>query len=188
MVFLSHVLSSVFCIGRIIIYQPTHISCMLCSLFICASLHSRERNRMHAKMTRDRKRNFISTIEKTIADLESDNKRMRHTLEKQVSKSNTGTPNPSPSISAVPRDVALVSTDLTLTAAVSVSVPVSAPFSAPTPEPEKESVAVSPEPGSAPLAKKQYISLERLTATLSAPLPPRKVSETSPRHGFQVIA
>ena len=161
---------------------------MLCSLFICASLHSRERNRMHAKMTRDRKRNFISTIEKTIADLESDNKRMRHTLEKQVSKSNTGTPNPSPSICAVPRDVALVSTDLTLTAAVSVSVPVSAPFSAPTPESDKESVTVSPEPGSAPLAKKQYISLERLTATLSAPLPPRKVSETSPRHGFQVIA
>ena len=138
-------------------------------------------------MTRDRKRNFISTIEKTIADLERDNKRMRQTLEKQVSKSNTGTPNPSPSISAVPRDVALVSTDLTLTAAVSVPVSASAPFSAPSPEPEKESVTVSPDPGSAPLAK-QYVSAEKLLATLSAPPPPRKVSEASPRHGFKIIA
>ena len=183
MVFLSHVLSSVFLL--VIINQLT-IHARFLHLF-APPLHSRERNRMHAKMTRDRKRNFISTIEKTIADLERDNKRMRQTLEKQVSKSNTGTPNPSPSISAVPRDVALVSTDLTLTAAVSVPVSASAPFSAPSPEPEKESATVSPEPGSAPLAK-QYVSAEKLLATLSAPPPPRKVSEASPRHGFKIIA
>lgn len=140
---------------------------------------------MHAKMTRDRKRNFISTIEKTIADLERDNKRMRQTLEKQVSKSNAGTPNPSPSISAVPSDIALVSTDLTLTAAVSVPVSVPVPVSARVPR--NESATVSPEPESSPLAK-QYVSLEKLTATLSPPLPPRKVSESSPRHGFKVIA
>jgi len=141
---------------------------------------------MHAKMTRDRKRNFISTIEKTIANLERDNKRMRQTLEKQVSKSNADTPNPSPSISAIPSDIALVSTDLTLTAAVSVPVP--APVSIPAPRKGSVAVSVSPEPGqSSPLAK-QYVSLEKLTATLSAPLPPRKVSESSPRHGFKVIA
>ena len=140
---------------------------------------------MHAKMTRDRKRNFISTIEKTIADLERDNKRMRQKLEKQVSsKSNAGTPNPSPSISAVPSDIAIVSTDLTLTAAVSVPVSASAPVSVRAPR--NESVTVSPEPESSPLAK-QYISLEKLTATLSPPLPPRKVSESSPRYGFKKV-
>jgi hypothetical protein len=40
----------------------------------------RERNRMHAKMTRDRKKNFIANIEKTIGDLESHNQRMKSTL------------------------------------------------------------------------------------------------------------
>lgn len=35
---------------------------------------------MHAKMTRDRKKNFISTIEKTIEKLESTNKKMKHVL------------------------------------------------------------------------------------------------------------
>ena len=144
---------------------------------------------MHAKMTRDRKRNFISTIEKTIADLERDNRRMRQTLEKQVSSSSSssssffGTPNPSPSISAVPSDIAIVSSDLTLTAA-SVPVMASAPVSIRAPR--NESVTVSPEPESSPLAK-QYISLEKLTATLSPPLPPRKVSESSPRYGFKKV-
>mmetsp|Transcript_18328 Transcript_18328/g.21141 ORF Transcript_18328/g.21141 Transcript_18328/m.21141 type:complete len:363 (-) Transcript_18328:915-2003(-) len=42
----------------------------------------RERNRMHAKMTRDRKKCFIAAIEKTIEQLESDNKRMRTALSK----------------------------------------------------------------------------------------------------------
>ncbi|CAB9507827.1 BRLZ [Seminavis robusta] len=42
----------------------------------------RERNRMHAKMTRDRKKNFIATIEKTIEQLERDCEKMRDVLEK----------------------------------------------------------------------------------------------------------
>eukprot|EP00816_Leptocylindrus_hargravesii_P002502 CAMPEP_0196805768 /NCGR_PEP_ID=MMETSP1362-20130617/5591_1 /TAXON_ID=163516 /ORGANISM="Leptocylindrus danicus, Strain CCMP1856" /LENGTH=290 /DNA_ID=CAMNT_0042178891 /DNA_START=91 /DNA_END=963 /DNA_ORIENTATION=- len=40
----------------------------------------RERNRVHAKMTRDRKKMFMATIEKTIAQLESENQKMRETL------------------------------------------------------------------------------------------------------------
>jgi len=39
---------------------------------------------MHAKMTRDRKKNFISCVEKTIAQLEKDNQKMRETLKLQV--------------------------------------------------------------------------------------------------------
>ena len=37
---------------------------------------------MHAKMTRDRKKCFIATIEKTIEDLENENNRMRSLLSK----------------------------------------------------------------------------------------------------------
>jgi len=37
---------------------------------------------MHAKMTRDRKKNFIATIEKTIEELERDCERMRDVLNK----------------------------------------------------------------------------------------------------------
>lgn len=44
----------------------------------------RERNRMHAKMTRDRKKLFINSVEKTISDLEENNKRMRQILAKQA--------------------------------------------------------------------------------------------------------
>jgi hypothetical protein len=40
----------------------------------------RERNRMHAKMTRDRKKNFIATVQKTIEQLESTNQRMKMVL------------------------------------------------------------------------------------------------------------
>jgi hypothetical protein len=39
---------------------------------------------MHAKMTRDRKKLFISSVEKTIAELEQKNKRMRDILAKQA--------------------------------------------------------------------------------------------------------
>ena len=39
---------------------------------------------MHAKMTRDRKKNFISCVEKTIAQLERENQKMRETLKLQV--------------------------------------------------------------------------------------------------------
>lgn len=40
----------------------------------------RERNRVHAKMTRDRKKTFMVTIERTIAQLERENQKMRETL------------------------------------------------------------------------------------------------------------
>jgi hypothetical protein len=68
------------------------------------SIYSRERNRMHAKMTRDRKKCFIATIEKTIDELESDVNRMRSIL-KQVSGAkftftNQVTPMGSPELSA----------------------------------------------------------------------------------------
>lgn len=48
-------------------------SCFITSL-------RRERNRMHAKMTRDRKKSFINTIEKTIEELESTNQQMKNAL------------------------------------------------------------------------------------------------------------
>lgn len=44
----------------------------------------RERNRMHAKMTRDRKKLYISSVEKTISELEAENKQMRELLAKQA--------------------------------------------------------------------------------------------------------
>jgi hypothetical protein len=50
---------------------------------------------MHAKMTRDRKKNFIANIEKTIGDLESHNQRMKDTLADVIQthfKSNTPLP------------------------------------------------------------------------------------------------
>eukprot|EP00980_Cylindrotheca_fusiformis_P031773 scaffold26938_cov113-Cylindrotheca_fusiformis.AAC.2 len=68
----------------------------------------RERNRMHAKMTRDRKKSFISTIEKTIEKLETNNKRMKDTLQAVVQthfKSTASvpgvTPVSSPQVNAV---------------------------------------------------------------------------------------
>ena len=45
----------------------------------------RERNRMHAKMTRDRKKSFIAAIEKTIEELESSNERMNAVLTEVIS-------------------------------------------------------------------------------------------------------
>lgn len=128
---------------------------------------------MHAKMTRDRKKNFISTIEKTIADLEKDNKRMRETLEKQanhqISKGNT--PNPSPLVSAVP------SPNYTVAVLPELSLPAHV------------SASNSPAPSPAPSAPKQYVSVEKLTAVLA---PPRKISSAdspySASHGFKVIA
>lgn len=60
----------------------------------------RERNRMHAKMTRDRKKLFINSVEKTIAELEQNNKRMRAILAKQAvqhtSPMKSVTPEPTP--------------------------------------------------------------------------------------------
>lgn len=39
---------------------------------------------MHAKMTRDRKKSFIATVEKTIEELESKNARMKLALARAV--------------------------------------------------------------------------------------------------------
>lgn len=57
---------------------------------------------MHAKMTRDRKKNFISTIEKTISELESDINRMKDILAKVAAQkgSQPGTPATSPKLKA----------------------------------------------------------------------------------------
>jgi hypothetical protein len=55
---------------------------------------------MHAKMTRDRKKCFITTIQKTIDDLENENNRMRGMLAKISSAkfSSLVTPVTSPDI------------------------------------------------------------------------------------------
>ena len=76
----------------------------------------RERNRMHAKMTRDRKKCFISTMEKAIDDLEKELASLRCCLLQgkcNTTQGNTGdnamvtpelTARPSPSYSPVPSD------------------------------------------------------------------------------------
>mmetsp|Transcript_8648 Transcript_8648/g.13379 ORF Transcript_8648/g.13379 Transcript_8648/m.13379 type:complete len:316 (+) Transcript_8648:312-1259(+) len=43
----------------------------------------RERNRMHAKMTRDRKKYFIASVQRTITQLENENNRLSEALAKQ---------------------------------------------------------------------------------------------------------
>ena len=77
----------------------------------------RERNRMHAKMTRDRKKCFISTMEKAIDDLEKELASLRCCLlQGQSSKVDESgndnkvvtpelTARPSPSYTSVPADV-----------------------------------------------------------------------------------
>ena len=64
---------------------------------------------MHAKMTRDRKKNFIATIEMTIEELERDNQKMRDVLKKvgghedilaATTPANTVTPIASPMINS----------------------------------------------------------------------------------------
>ena len=55
---------------------------------------------MHAKMTRDRKKSFISSVEKTIVQLERDNERMRNVLTKvaELTGSESVTPVDSPKL------------------------------------------------------------------------------------------
>lgn len=55
---------------------------------------------MHAKMTRDRKKCYIATIQKTIHELESDVSRLKDVLAK-VQESQPVTPAPSPSLNSV---------------------------------------------------------------------------------------
>lgn len=44
----------------------------------------RERNRLHAKMTRDRKKVYIETLSRAVTDLEEENRRVRRTLALQL--------------------------------------------------------------------------------------------------------
>lgn len=100
----------------------------------------RERNRMHAKMTRDRKKNFIATIEKTIDELERDCQKMRDVLNKvgahqQVVLGAPVAPLPSPretvlktkpqvvSIALAPAPIAPVAPTISLLSAAVAMVP-----------------------------------------------------------------
>ncbi len=60
----------------------------------------RERNRMHAKMTRDRKRCFIASLKRVISKLEKDNQHLSKTLERyRATDESEG--NPSTSLQAM---------------------------------------------------------------------------------------
>ena len=50
--------------------------------FATAVVSRRERNRMHAKMTRDRKKCFIASLKRVISRLEEENQELRVTLER----------------------------------------------------------------------------------------------------------
>jgi hypothetical protein len=93
----GHLANSMYC---------TQTLSLLSLLFI---LTSRERNRMHAKMTRDRKKCFIATIEKTISDLSRDVQRMRDILSRVSNQKfiHQVTPITSPELSATEGPVML---------------------------------------------------------------------------------
>ena len=61
-------------------------SCVLfCILhYLYFFFHRRERNRMHAKMTRDRKKCFIASLKRVISRLEEENKQLHETLERST--------------------------------------------------------------------------------------------------------
>jgi len=46
----------------------------------------RERNRLHAKMTRDRKKIYVETLSRAVADLEAENARVRSSLSRQFNR------------------------------------------------------------------------------------------------------
>lgn len=75
---------------------------------------------MHAKMTRDRKKSFIATTEKTIEDLERDIARMRSILniaaddeEQDVVPTSVGTEGVGPTTKQTKRKVSVISPELT---------------------------------------------------------------------------
>ena len=73
---------------------------------------------MHAKMTRDRKKLFINSVEKTIAELEQNNARMRAILAKQAIQHSSaiGSPDNSSTKSVTPEpSPMLVSSDVSTT-------------------------------------------------------------------------
>lgn len=67
---------------------------MCASHILLSSDLRRERNRMHAKMTRDRKRSFIASLKRVISKLEEDNQHLRETLEKYRATEDKSGDNP----------------------------------------------------------------------------------------------
>lgn len=59
---------------------------------------------MHAKMTRDRKKSFISSVQETIVRLERDNKRMRDVLTKVADMTGSESVTPVDSPKLIPID------------------------------------------------------------------------------------
>lgn len=92
--------------------------------FLC---YSRERNRMHAKMTRDRKKNFIATIEKTIEELERDCQRMRHVLNKVGAHDEATTAAVSPTVPTARLHAPLATPNITMSKPVLADTPKLAP-------------------------------------------------------------
>mmetsp|Transcript_22854 Transcript_22854/g.47697 ORF Transcript_22854/g.47697 Transcript_22854/m.47697 type:complete len:273 (-) Transcript_22854:355-1173(-) len=69
----------------------------------------RERNRMHAKMTRDRKKCFIASLKRVISKLEDENQQLREDLEKSRAKQNASSSEEKKTDDVFPR---LVSTSV----------------------------------------------------------------------------
>ena len=95
-------------------YPNTHTHSHIV-LFDVTFLPSRERNRMHAKMTRDRKKCYIATIQKKIDELADENMRLRETLT-EVARHHFGpnaiTPHASPLIAAFQQEDHLKTPDI----------------------------------------------------------------------------
>jgi hypothetical protein len=102
-------------------YISNTLSSQTSSLFFS----SRERNRMHAKMTRDRKKTFIAAIQATIQELEANNQRMRAVLADVVQTHfKTTSPPDCSSSTSVPVGVTpTVSPSIVPKIAVSIKVP-----------------------------------------------------------------
>jgi hypothetical protein len=105
----------------------------------------RERNRMHAKMTRDRKKLFISGVEKTIAALEQNNKRMRDILVKQAVMHSKNIPTITNSVTPEPSSTPMLISSSASTASVP---PLSPPSSKSKEEQAKGTICIVPSSNS----------------------------------------
>jgi hypothetical protein len=75
----------------------------VCSLFVVTLyLFSRERNRQHAKMTRNRKKCFVATLEQAIVDLERELTSLRSRVNISCDQTVTARSMVTPELSAVP--------------------------------------------------------------------------------------
>mmetsp|Transcript_63577 Transcript_63577/g.94349 ORF Transcript_63577/g.94349 Transcript_63577/m.94349 type:complete len:327 (+) Transcript_63577:115-1095(+) len=137
----------------------------------------RERNRMHAKMTRDRKKVFISSVEKAIAKLEGENQRLRDLLLKQAKHhlgSNDGSGAVTPSIPSSP----------VLSAVMAPILAASPPPLLPHQPPAKMPRLEVPSPLTpSPSMEQTLISSQPIAPKDSIPPPTRPAI-----HGFSVIA